>query len=168
MLRRPLIALLLSSTLLAGFAQAQPQEPPPPPRLTGSTLTGQPFALDALRGKVVLLYFWQTQCVPCLQKMGELRDNAAGWRNKPFALVLINTDRNRADALAYLQTLRDTDRQRMLPMALWTGDLAYGGGLAAPTTAPVAVVIDSQGRVAARHVGRISDDAWDDIAALLP
>lgn len=121
LLRRPPLAVLLSSTLLAAFAQPQG---PALAALTGSTL----------RGEVVLLYFWHTQCVPGLQKMGSCATTRRGGASR--SLVLINTNRDRADALAYLQTLRDVDRRRMLPMALWSGNLAYGGGSAASTTSP--------------------------------
>jgi thiol-disulfide isomerase/thioredoxin len=162
MLRRLLPILFLLLALCAGQAQAQV------PRLTGSTLDGQRFSLEALRGKVVMLFFWNTDCVPCIQKMPELRANAAGWRGKPFELVLISTDRDRSAALGYLQTLRQIDKAMPGPTALWTGDLAYAGGLAAPGAVPLTLVLDAKGAVAARHVGRISDEAWDEVAGLLP
>jgi thiol-disulfide isomerase/thioredoxin len=158
----PRLPLLLA--LCAGLAQAQSQTP----RLTGSTLDGQRFALDALRGKVVMLFFWNTDCVPCIQKMPELRANAAGWRGKPFELVLVSTDRDRAAALGYLQTLRQVDKGMPALTALWSGDLVYAGGWAAPVAVPLTLVIDANGAIAARHAGRISDETWDEVAGLLP
>ncbi len=157
---RPLIALLLLSLSLA--AQAQPA------RLAGNTLDGQPFSLEALRGKVVMLFFWNTDCVPCLQKMPELRANATGWRGKPFELVLISTDRDRNAALAYLQTLKVIEKNGPAMPALWAGDLRFVAPLAAPTAVPLTLVIDAKGNVAARHAGRIAPEAWDDVAGLLP
>ena len=75
---RSLITALLLFVSLSAFAQ-----PAQPARLDGNTLEGRPFSLETLRGKVVMLFFWNTDCVPCLQKMPELRANAAGWRGKP-------------------------------------------------------------------------------------
>jgi thiol-disulfide isomerase/thioredoxin len=140
-----------------------------PARLDGNTLEGRPFSLEALRGKVVMLFLWNTDCAPCLQKMPELRANAAGWRGRPFELVLISADRDRAAALSYLQTLKQVDRSGTPLAMLWLGDLRSGGGLASLSAGvPLTLVIDSEGHVQSRHVGRISDEAWDEVASLLP
>ncbi|PTT93121.1 TlpA family protein disulfide reductase [Pelomonas sp. HMWF004] len=159
---RALTALLLFLSLSAS-AQAGP-----PVQLTGSTLDGQPFSLAALRGKVVMLFFWNTDCVPCVQKMPELRANAAGWRGKPFELVLVSTDRERAAALGYLQTLRQVEPNGSALPALWAGDLRWTAPLAAPAAVPLTLVIDAKGAIVTRHAGRIAPEAWDEVADLLP
>lgn len=157
---RLLTALLLSLASLSASAQ--------PAKLSGNTLDGQPFSLDALRGKVVMLFFWNTDCAPCIQKMPELRANAQGWRGKPFELVLVSTDRDRAAALGYLQTLKQIEKGGPAMPSLWAGDLKFGAPLAAPATVPLTLVIDAKGAVVARHAGRIAPEAWDDVAGLLP
>lgn len=139
-----------------------------PARLSGNTLDGQPFSLQALRGKVVMLFFWNTDCVPCLQKMPELRANAAGWRGRPFELVLVSTDRDRAAVLGYVQTLKSIEKGGQPMPALWSGDLRYVAPLAAPAAVPLTLVVDTRGEIVARHAGRIAPEAWDDVAALLP
>jgi len=157
---RTLLATLLLTLSFAATAQ--------PAKLDGNTLDGQRFSLDALRGKVVMLFFWNTDCVPCLQKMPELRANAMGWRGKPFELVLISTDRDRSAALGYLQTLKQIEKNGPAMPALWAGDLRFGAPLSAPTAVPLTLVIDAKGAIVARHAGRIAPEAWDDVAGLLP
>ena len=157
---RPLITALLLFISLSAAAQ--------PARLNGNTLDGQRFSLEALRGKVVMLFFWNTDCAPCIQKMPELRANALGWRGKPFELVLVSTDRDRAAALGYLQTLKAIEKNGPAMPALWAGDLVFGAPLAAPAAVPLTLVIDAKGAIVARHAGRIAPEAWDDVAALLP
>ncbi|MBW8845528.1 MAG: TlpA family protein disulfide reductase [Burkholderiales bacterium] len=157
---RPLITALLLLLSLSAAAQ--------PVRLNGSTLDGQRFSLEALRGKVVMLFFWNTDCAPCIQKMPELRENAAGWRGKPFELVLVSTDRDRAAALSYLQTLKTMAKNGPAMPALWAGDLTFGAPLAAPAAVPLMLVIDAKGNIVARHAGRMAPEAWDDVADLLP
>lgn len=154
----------LTSVLLALSLSAAAE----PARLSGNTLDGERFSLQALRGKVVMLFFWNTDCVPCLQKMPELRANAAGWRGKPFELVLVSTDRDRAAVLVYMQTLKQIEKNGPPMPALWAGDLSYGAPLAAPAAVPLTLVIDARGEIVARHAGRIAPEAWDDVAGLLP
>ena len=144
---RTLLATLLFALSLSATAQQ--------PKLDGNTLDGQRFSLDALRGKVVMLFFWNTDCVPCLQKMPELRANAMGWRGKPFELVLVSTDRDRAAALGYLQTLKQIEKNGRPMPSLWAGDLRFGAPLAAPMAVPLTLVIDAKGAIVARHeIGR--------------
>lgn len=157
---RPFIALLL--TVAAWSANAQPLQ------LSGPTLDGSTFDLQALRGRVVMLFFWNTDCVPCVQRMPELRANAAGWRGKPFTLVLVSTDRERQSALAYVRTLRQVDKAAVDTPFLWAGEQRLGAGLTVPASVPQTLVLDSRGEVVARHVGRIAPEAWDDVAELLP
>jgi len=157
---RPFIALLL--TVAAWSANAQPLQ------LSGPTLDGSTFNLQTLRGRVVMLFFWNTDCVPCVQRMPELRANAAGWRGKPFTLVLVSTDRERQSALAYVRTLRQVDKAAVDTPFLWAGEQRLGAGLTVPASVPQTLVLDSRGEVVARHVGRIAPEAWDDVAELLP
>ena len=87
--------LLLSLGLLLSLAPsaAPAQTPGDAPAISGRTLSAEPFDLAALRGKVVLVLFWSTDCPVCLDKMPELRANAQGWRGKPFELVSVSFDR---------------------------------------------------------------------------
>jgi len=159
-MRTLLTTLLLSLVSLTAHAQ--------PAKLSGNTLDGQPFSLESQRGKVVMLFFWNTDCAPCIQKMPELRANALGWRGKPFELVLVSTDRDRSAALAYLQTLKQIEKNGPPMPSLWAGDLKFAAPLAAPAAVPLTLVIDAKGSIVARHAGRIAPEAWDELAGLLP
>ncbi|HLF25624.1 MAG TPA: TlpA disulfide reductase family protein [Anaerolineae bacterium] len=62
-----------------------------------------PVALSELRGKVVLINFWASWCVPCEEEAPDLE---AAWREyKDRGVVFIGVDwtDNHADALTYLQ-----------------------------------------------------------------
>jgi thiol-disulfide isomerase/thioredoxin len=139
-------------------------------RVVGRTLDGHFLDLDSLRGKVVLVYYWNTNCPVCLDKMPELRANVAGWLNKPFALVMINTDKQRDAAVRYWQSVIATQpKSAVMGPILWRGQQGYMDGLSGePAQWPVSVLVDTNGKVAAHWEGRIPAQAWDKIADLIP
>lgn len=75
------------------------------PTLAGRTSAGEPISLQALRGQVVLVMVWSTDCPVCLNKMPELRANLAGWHTQGFKVISINTDA-RPDALRSWEAAR--------------------------------------------------------------
>lgn len=137
--------------------------------LKGTTLDDRPFDLAALRGKVVLVFFWSTDCAVCLSKLPELRLNAEGWRSKPFEMVLVSVDRQRADAAAYDRAQLAVNPRGHRHPSLWRGEAGHADSLAAaPGRVPLSLLITPQGEIADRFEGRIPADAWDRIAELLP
>ena len=111
--------------LMACLAPALAAEKGEKPQLEGKTVAAKPFRLDALRGKVVLVLFWSTDCAVCRDKMPELRANVQGWAGKPFELVSVSTDRKLQDALDYELIV-----SRLVPLTqrfslLWAGDAGY-------------------------------------------
>ncbi len=112
-MQRALCAIGLA--LGMAHAPAWALQPGDVPVLQGKTLAGAPFSLAALRGKVVLVLFWSTDCAVCRDKMPELRANAQGWRGKPFELVTISVDRRMQDAVAETQRPERRNRARVAP-----------------------------------------------------
>jgi len=68
----------LALALLACSVGAQPL-----PSVQGTTFQGKPFNLASLKGKVVLLMFWSTDCAVCRDKMPELRLNYEAGKPNP-------------------------------------------------------------------------------------
>ena len=160
--------VLALALLGAAAAAAAPPAPPAPPlRLEGPTLDGRPFQLASLRGKVVLVMFWNTDCAVCRDKMAELRLNAQGWAGKPFELVLVSTDRRLPDLEAYEKILGRTVPVQQRFVQLWAGAGGYRDSVGVPPQLPLTYLLDKQGQVLERHAGRIPAEAWDRIAELL-
>jgi thiol-disulfide isomerase/thioredoxin len=138
----------------------------------GPTTKKQPFNLAQLQGKVVMLFFWSTDCAVCLDKLPELRRNLTGWRGKDFAIIAVNQDRHQQDLLAYEKVLKhavpdnaELDKQMKI---IWRKDPAYKDNLGVfPMRASTTVVLGRDGKVITTVQGRISNDVWDDIAAEL-
>ncbi len=140
-------------------AHAQAIANPQPLVLQATTLEGTPFEFSRLKGKVALVFFWSTKCGVCLSHLPELRANLQGWRNKPFELVTVNVDSDMAEWRSY-EKIANTIQQGRLT-SVWASK-------AAAPKLPLTLVLDTQGRVVARHEGRIALEAWDAVAEMLP
>jgi len=160
--------LILAAALLAAVLGASAQTPVAAPlRLEGPTVEGKPFQLAALRGKVVLLMYWSTDCAVCRDKMAELRQNYEGWQGKPFELVLVSTDRRYQDVEAYERIISRTVPLKQRFVQLWSGQAGYRDSVGTPGALPASFLIDKNGKVVERYQGRIPAEAWDRIAELL-
>lgn len=160
-------AALLTLALLACGAAAPVQAQTAPARIEGRTLDGKPFQLASLKGKVVLVMLWSTDCAVCRDKMPELRRNYEGWAGKPFELVLVSEDRRMADVAAYEQIISRTVPLAQRFVQLWAGEPGYRDSFGKPAQLPASFLIDKSGRIVQRWQGRIPADAWDQIADLL-
>lgn len=156
-----LLLLILAAAACLGAASAAP--PLTPLHLQASSLAGEPFQMDRLKGKVSVVFYWSTDCTVCRDSLPELRANLAGWRNKPFALVTVNVDRRAADWLAYERILAQTQTP-----AQGVVSLRQTEGQPLPGKLPLTLLIDAQGKVVARYEGRLAPEVWDGVADLMP
>lgn len=166
-------ALLLAAS--AAAAQAQPQAPSPPlpvqppkPLLVGRAVDGTAVDLLQLRSKVVLLFFWSTECPVCMDKLAELRRNVDGWREKDFVIVAVSQDRSAADLRDYVRVLEQMTPARPQMKIVWRRDPAHRDSFGElPVNAPTSIILDRTGVIAKQHRGRVPPEAWDEIAELV-
>jgi thiol-disulfide isomerase/thioredoxin len=135
--------------------------------IQGKTIEGKVFDLALLKGKVVLVMFWSTQCAVCRDKMPELRSNYQGWQGRPFELVAINTDVRMQDFLDYERIIASTVPLKQRFTQLWSRESGYRDSAGEIGRLPAAYLIDKNGKVVERYSGRIPSEAWDRIADLL-
>lgn len=137
------------------------------PELAGSTTDGRRFRLSEQAGRVVLVFYWSTDCAVCRDKMGELRANLAGWAGQPFTLIGVNMDRRLQDFRDHEALVRQTIAPARRFDSLWGGQPGFIDTLGTPARLPEACLIDKQGQLVERYSGRIPVQAWDRIAGLL-
>jgi peroxiredoxin len=115
-------------------------------------LDGGKVALAPLRGKVVLLDFWASWCVPCRQELPELERLKGAYAAKGAVFLTINIDKERANAAQMAGRLKLT-----LPVGLDPeGKVAEKYEL---PTMPTAFIVDKGGVVRYVHAGfRGSED----------
>jgi peroxiredoxin len=91
------------------------------PEIEGKDHEGRSFALRDYRGKVVVLTFSGNWCGPCVGMYPHERDLIAKLKDKPFALVSVNTDAN-------VETLKT---------AITTGEITWRCWWDGGTTGPI-------------------------------
>lgn len=130
--------------------QADQRKPPTGP-LRGTTIDGEEIDLANFRGSPVVLNVWGSWCPPCRAEAPALQAASVALAPKgvKFLGINIREDGNRDRAAAFERTYGIT-----YPSLFDSTDylLALRGVIAA-NAVPSTIVIDAQGRVAARILG---------------
>lgn len=129
------------------------------PVLTGTTLTGKKLTVGGTADahRVVVLNVWGSWCAPCRKEADDLQQAYERLRKKPppgvagVDFVGINTrDEDPSPARAFVRSHHVTYPSLYDP----DGKLLLGfAGTLPPTAIPSTLIIDPQGRVAARVIG---------------
>jgi thiol-disulfide isomerase/thioredoxin len=89
-------SVFVITTLVATLAWAATVSGPAP-GFTLTSLDGQQVSLASLKGKVVMVNFWATWCVPCRQEMPHLEALYQRYNSLGFELLAVNVEKNNAD-----------------------------------------------------------------------
>jgi len=131
-----------------------PVFPRPAPDFELVSLAGDTLSLERLRGKVALVDFWATWCVPCRKSMPELSAVQEKWSDREFTVVGISIDVDRAKQVnEFLEKTPVT-----YPIAIDDKvDPAWAGYLV--KAVPAAFLVDREGRIVHQWTGRTVDMA---------
>jgi thiol-disulfide isomerase/thioredoxin len=122
-----------------------------PIALAGTTLEGKRFDLASLRGRTVVLNVWGSWCPPCRKEAPDLQASLQVLEPRGVAFIGLNVrEPDPAQALAYQRTFGITypslsDDSGSLQLAL--------RGAVAANAIPSTLVLDGEGRIAARISG---------------
>ncbi|UFU02502.1 TlpA family protein disulfide reductase [Ruania suaedae] len=137
--------------------------------LAGVTYTEEAVDLADWRGDVVVLNFWYAECPPCRAEAPDLAQVHEDYSGQGVHLLGVNHTNAPATALAFERrfevpypSLDDSDAEGVAAMQ----------GVVPLQAMPSTVVLDQQGRVAARVVGRVEASTLsgliDDVLAEAP
>ncbi len=90
-------SVLVMTTLVASLAWAAQTLSGPAPGFSLQSSDGQQVSLAALKGKVVMVNFWATWCVPCRQEMPHLLALYDRYNSLGFELLAVNVEKNNAE-----------------------------------------------------------------------
>lgn len=120
---------------------------------TSTTAEGKPFSSDDLLGNVSVLNFWYAGCAPCRAEAPELDQLGKEFADQGLIMLGVDLRDSAETALAFN---RNFGISYPSVMDAESGDvvLAYTG-IVTPDAVPTTLVLDREGRVAARVIGRI-------------
>lgn len=138
--------------LATGLSRWPVAERVPAPTLSGRTLSGSRLTTRQFRGRVLVINAWGSWCPPCRAEAPDLRRAALETRDLGVQFLGIDTRDNAASARAFVREFRIpypsiVDEKGSVLLALRDTVPAR----AIPST----VVLDREGRIAARVVGRV-------------
>ena len=145
---RALVPAFLISLLVSGCGSSAEPEGTLAPKFSVQTVSTpvRLLGLDDFKGKVVLVDFWATWCVPCRATMPIVHSIYQDYKDKGLDVVAI-TDEPRSK----VEEFRNLNKQIDYPMYLDNNHVsAIGFGL---RTLPTMFIINRKGRVVYTHVG---------------
>lgn len=126
------------------------------PRFSATTLSGERFTNDVVKGRVVLVQFWATWCGYCRREQEAVDTLAKEFEKKGLLVLAVNVGESKKKVAQYLK-----ESPRACPIVLMENtNLAaiYG-----PRAFPLYIVIDKDGKVAGRQDGAGGEEALRDL-----
>jgi len=118
----------------------------------GYTESGQAVTDLDLAGHVTVLNFWYAGCAPCRAEAPALQEIKVQYESKGLQVLGVNVRDTAATALAFDRSFK-LDYPSVIDANTGNVLLAYTG-IVTPQAVPTTIVIDKQGRVSARILGR--------------
>ena len=133
----------------------------PAPEVEFQTLDAQPFHLTSLRGRVVLLNFWATWCIPCRAEIPEFNALQKDFQARGFTMVGASVSPvDTADAIRSFQ--RDLKQEYTIIRGAEEIGAKFGNGPGLPVT----YLLDRDGRIRQKFIGQTSRENFE--AAIKP
>ena len=163
-----LVIVLAAVAIAAGVYSARfrsvgpsSQKHRPAPDFTLPRIDGGQLQLSSYRGKVVLLDFWATWCVPCREETPHFVEMQEKYKDRGLQIIGISMD----DSPDPVRTFHEQFHINY-PIVMGSPEIgsAYGGVLGLP----IAFLIDRNGIIQVKHMGATDPAVFEkDITTLL-
>jgi thiol:disulfide interchange protein DsbD len=128
----------------------------PAPAVSLNLLSGGALKLESLRGRVVLIDFWATWCVPCLSEIPMFNQLKNDYQARGLEVIAISLDEEGAAKVKPFLKAHPMDYTQLI------GDQNTAAAFnVSDSSLPVTLVIDKQGRIRFRHIGITKKDVFE-------
>ena len=131
------------------------------PGFSGTTLTGSKLNFSDYRGKVVVLNFWGSWCVPCREEAPTLAAVASKYRPSGVSFLGVDVRDTTAGALAFAHSFHVTYPSVSDPSSAITLDFTAKVPIAGT---PTTLVVDRTGHIAGAVFGTVT---YSELTAIL-
>jgi cytochrome c-type biogenesis protein len=128
----------------------------PAPQIELKNVTGAPFRLSDLRGRVVILNFWATWCMPCRSEIPELNDMSHELEGQGLSVVGVLWNDPDADIKAFQKEIKQD-------YSIVVGDESAGDKFGGVQGLPTTFIIDREGRIRQKIYGSRSRESFEAI-----
>lgn len=126
-----------------------------PVEFAGLIETGERVTSADYRGEVTVVNFWYASCAPCRAEADDLQALSAQFDGQGARFLGVNVRDQTPNALAFSETYSIT-YPSVLDVLDGSMQLAFSGSIP-PNAVPTTLVLDAEGRVAARILGAIPE-----------
>ncbi|TFD66349.1 TlpA family protein disulfide reductase [Cryobacterium ruanii] len=125
-----------------------------PIEFSGVTETGETVTSVETLGEVLVVNFWYASCAPCRAEASDLQRINAQFENEGASFLGVNVRDQAPNAIAFNETYSVT-YPSVLDVDTGAMQLAFSGSIP-PNAVPTTLVLDAEGRVAARILGQVT------------
>ncbi|MBX9243625.1 TlpA family protein disulfide reductase [Actinotalea ferrariae] len=143
-----------STTVSRAATEYPPEDRAEPLSLSGTGLSGEAIDIAEWRGDVVVINVWGSWCGPCREEAPVLAATSTAYADEGVRFLGVNVRDNPPAAIAFEETyaitypsIDDSDGKALLSLA----EHLPGAGV------PVTLVLDRDGRPAARVLGAVEE-----------
>jgi peroxiredoxin len=131
------------------------------PEIKGEDIDGKPFQLSDYRGKIIVLVFCGHWCGPCRAMYPYERSLVKRMEGKPFALLGVNSDKDRDEFKKVV------DKEQLTWRSWWDGGSAHGPIARSWNVSawPTVYVLDTKGVI--RHKDVFDNELGEAVESLL-
>ena len=150
--------LLMALATLSASAQVGANAPASAPEVTFNlkSLDGKTYDLERMRGKVVLVSFGATWCVPCAWELAAIEELKDEFKNRPVEFLWVSVETKQEASNALLKHYAKT--QRLTIPVLRDFDRTTFAQFSNRVRIPLVVFFDQKGKfVAPAHRGMTSE-----------
>ncbi|WP_353808465.1 TlpA family protein disulfide reductase [Agromyces sp. SYSU T00194] len=136
------------------ISEIAPGERGEPVAFAGESIEGEPVSSDDYAGEVVIVNFWYAGCAPCRAEAPDLQAISEQYAGEGASVLGVNV-RDQAPTAASFESDYGITYPSIVDANDGAVQLAFAGDVP-PNAVPTTLVLDAEGRIAARILGQLN------------